>query len=42
MFLLLGPAGVNARGALVSVTPDSGSTQTILRESLAMQAGVTV
>ena len=42
MLLRLGQAGVNTKGVLVSVTPDSGSTQTILREDLACQACVTI
>lgn len=33
---------MNTRGVLVSVTPDSSSTQTILHESLARQAGVSI
>ena len=42
MLLGLGPAGVNSKGVLVSVTSDSGSTQTILHEDLAHQAGIQV
>ena len=33
---------MNTRGVLVSVTPDSGSTQTIIHESLARQACVLI
>ena len=42
MLLWLGPARENERGVLVSVTPDSGATQTILHERLAVKAGVKI
>ena len=33
---------MNTKGVLVSVTPDSGSTQTIIHEDLAKQANIQV
>ena len=42
MLLGLGPARENERGVLVSVTPDSGTTQTILHEKLDLTAGVKI